>query len=332
METLNLGITTPLALAVVAALGYLIGVWQRRRAEHDDAAARRELKRAKAVIRELESIARQVRANLATHHASIAKFKSRLSKLNAQQEAAVWKQLCDEAERMMKPTMRLSRQLAHAYDEIRQQTNLLMTFTEVRTDPLTGVSNRRALDDSLSTMFAMMQRYGNRFSVAMFDIDHFKMLNDAHGHLYGDQVLQELARLLDDCVRETDIVARYGGEEFVVLMPETDLPAAAHFSERMRRAVQENLDVTISGGVAMATDGDSPRTLLTRADSALYRAKASGRNLVFKHDGHQIEPAVNPPSDTSEKIADATKREVNDSQSEEDDGEAVGVGVANSTI
>jgi predicted signal transduction protein with EAL and GGDEF domain len=102
--------------------------------------------------------------------------------------------------------------------------------------------------------------------------------------------LQQVARLLDQCVRETDIVTRYGGEEFVIVMPETDLNRAAFISERIRARAAAELSLTISGGVAMALDGDTPRTLLTRADSALYGAKSAGRNAIYQHNGQNIEP------------------------------------------
>ena len=107
---------------------------------------------------------------------------------------------------MLKPTLKLAAQFAAAYDEIRQQSNNLMTFTEVRTDPLTGVSNRRALDETLESMFAMMHRYEQPFSVVIVDIDYFKQINDEQGHLYGDRMLKAVARLLDDNVRDTDMV------------------------------------------------------------------------------------------------------------------------------
>jgi diguanylate cyclase len=164
-----------------------------------------------------------------------------------------------------------------------------MTFTEVRTDPLTGVNNRRGLDDALGSQLSLMNRYGTRFAVAMFDIDHFKQMNDVQGHLYGDQMLSQLARLIDDSVRETDVVARYGGEEFLVIMPETDLEGAMRFADRLRERIGENLPLTVSGGVAEALEGDSHESLLARADVALYGAKSAGRNCVFRHTGDGAE-------------------------------------------
>jgi diguanylate cyclase len=288
-DLLNIQFPIPLALAVVATLGYLFG--RRTRTTGDDSGGRshREVRKAQMVASELEKIAWTLRKSLARHHASVSKFRDRLSRLTDHQRETAWKELCRESEDILRPTLQLASQIANAYDEIRQQTSHLMTFSEVRTDPLTGVSNRRGLDDSLGNQFALMSRYHARFSVVMFDIDHFKTINDDQGHLHGDRILQELAHLLDETVRETDVVARYGGEEFVVVMPQTELAGARIFSERLRRKVEESASVTISGGVTEALDGDTPETLLARADTALYQAKKSGRNLVYQHDGQQLD-------------------------------------------
>jgi diguanylate cyclase (GGDEF)-like protein len=108
--------------------------------------------------------------------------------------------------------------------------------------------------------------------------------------LVGDQVLQKFAKLMDDAARETDLVTRFGGEEFVILMPQTALHGACIFSERVRKLVETNLAITVSGGVAEAMDGESEERLLERADEALYHSKAAGRNLVSYHDGQQMQP------------------------------------------
>ncbi len=289
MDLLGLEIPLTVALAAVATLGYLVG----RRSNHarDDVAvrSRRELDRAWAVARELERIAGMVRKSLARHHASVSKFKQRVGELDAQGREAAWMELCREAEEMLAPTLRLANQISNAYDMIRQQTNHLMTFTEVRTDPLTGVCNRRGLDDALATQFAMQERYEIKFSVAILDLDHFKRINDKRGHLEGDRLLQQVARLLDDTARQTDVVARYGGDEFVVVMPETDLEGASVFADRFRARIETDLAITASAGVASALDGDTSDSLLERADAALYAAKTEGRNCVLRHDGVQIE-------------------------------------------
>ena len=290
MDFVNLPI--PVALAAVALLGYLMGRRTRSVQQGESAKSRRELKRARAVAKELESIAESVRKSLASHHASIAHFKERVRVLSSHEEQGNWQELCREAEEMLKPTLRLATQIAGAYDEIRQQSNHLMTFTELRTDPLTRVSNRRAFDEIAESMFALMNRYEQSFALLILDIDHFKKVNDERGHLFGDQTLQAVARVLDECARDTDIVARYGGEEFVVVMPHTLLEGASIFAERLRAAIESTVGLTVSGGVAQALDGDNPQTLLARADEALYAAKAAGRNCIFRHTGLDVEAVL----------------------------------------
>jgi len=282
----SIKIPAPVTLGVICVVGYLVS--RRKKVLEDSSPARRELKRAKAVAQELEKIAEMLRRDLASHHGSIARFKERITNIGGQRDDASWQDMCKEAEEILRPTLRLASQLSSAYDEIRQQTNHLMTFTEVRTDALTGVSNRRALDETLETMFAMQSRYEQPFSLAIFDIDHFKKVNDNHGHLFGDQALKDVAWLIDDTIRETDIVFRYGGEEFVVVMPNTPLYRACIFADRLREVVHDKLDLTVSGGVAAARYTDDPQSLLSRADAALYSAKTAGRNQTFHHDGETI--------------------------------------------
>jgi len=292
MELTNIQIPLTVLLAAAATLGYLFG--RRSRAGADDILKRSygELRRAKQVAAELEKIAWGVRKGIARHHACLTRFKEQLSRLAAHDQETAWKGLCREAQHVLKPTLQLAAQMANAYDEIRQQTANLMAFTEVRSDPLTGLQNRRGLDDALATQFALMSRYRTPFSVAILDIDHFKQINDREGHLHGDRILRDLARVLQELVRETDVVARYGGEEFVVVMPQTDLEGVCVFAERLRHQVEQGTAVTISGGVSVALDGDSAETLLARADAALYSAKSAGRNCIYRHNGQQTEPAV----------------------------------------
>jgi diguanylate cyclase (GGDEF)-like protein len=289
-----INIPIPVALSVIAVVGYMVGRSSRARAVQEADRARRELRRAKLIAKELEQVADSVRKHLANHQQAIAQFKERLTDLAGKDKEAAWQNLCGESEQILKPTLRLAEQMSQAYDEIRRQTNQLMTFSEVRTDPLTRVSNRRGLDETLESLFALMERYSESFSIAIFDIDHFKQVNDKKGHLFGDRTLQSVARVIDDSVRDTDIVARYGGEEFVVVMPHTRLEDACQFAERVRSTVEANLGVTVSGGVAMALEGDNAQTLLSRADTALYSGKAAGRNCVFRHTGTEIEQIEEP--------------------------------------
>ena len=156
-------------------------------------------------------------------------------------------------------------------------------------DALTGLRNRRWLDDMFPRQLDRASRTGQPVALLMIDVDRFKSLNDAHGHLVGDAVLCRLAQVLAGHVRAQDLLARYGGEEFVVLLPDTDADAAETSAERLRQAVevagressappQRLPAVTVSLGVASRHEEEALASLLERADQALYRAKESGRN------------------------------------------------------
>jgi diguanylate cyclase (GGDEF)-like protein len=153
-------------------------------------------------------------------------------------------------------------------------------------DPLTGTLNRQALLECLERERTRHDRTGQPFCVAMLDVDHFKKINDGHGHPVGDRVLVHLCRRMAALVRPHDVVARYGGEEFVVVMPQTRLPEAALVAERLlREAVgvddQALPAFTVSIGLAeSAADDATAEATIARADVALYQAKARGRNRL----------------------------------------------------
>jgi len=152
-------------------------------------------------------------------------------------------------------------------------------------DPLTGLANRRLMQLDLERGIAKAKRYDRPLSVVMLDVDHFKRYNDSFGHPEGDRLLATLADILKQQTRDADLVARYGGEEFIVILPETPMGDACEVSERLRRAVEEQTDVTISLGVASLGGGMEDAVGLIRgADEALYRAKESGRNRVERAD------------------------------------------------
>jgi diguanylate cyclase (GGDEF)-like protein len=155
------------------------------------------------------------------------------------------------------------------------------------TDTLTGVPNRRALDEDLGRICHLADRHNESHSLILVDLDHFKAVNDTHGHLIGDQVLRMSADGLTRTLRNSDRVYRFGGEEFAVLLPHTDAPHAREAAERIRlalaslaldRLVGAPLCITASCGVATHLAGEGPEQWLARADEALYRAKQAGRN------------------------------------------------------
>jgi diguanylate cyclase (GGDEF)-like protein len=185
----------------------------------------------------------------------------------------------------------LRRQQAELEARVAERTRELREANEelarlVTVDALSGVGNRRLFDDALAREVARVQRYGGTLSLVFADIDHFKRINDRHGHAAGDEVIRSVAATLQRCARETDLVVRYGGEEFGILLPGTPAAAAARYAERARRAVAGQPHpaigerVTVSCGVAELRPGTDPAGLVAEADAALYRAKHAGRDQV----------------------------------------------------
>ncbi len=184
------------------------------------------------------------------------------------------------------------------------------TLELARTDGLTGVPNRRALEGRLEVEWAARQRHGGALSVVMIDIDHFKVFNDAHGHPQGDELLRRVAHVLETSIRRSDGLARYGGEEFVVVLPRTDRAQALGVAEKLRRSIEQTDferglhqplgRITISCGVATAPDdAASVQALVQAADEALFAAKDAGRNVVRAAPEGLRRPGVEAPEDGS---------------------------------
>jgi len=158
-------------------------------------------------------------------------------------------------------------------------------------DDLTGLFNTRYMEISLQTELKRARRYKSRLSVLFIDLDHFKNVNDEHGHLVGSKMLVDTGKVLKSCVREIDVVIRYGGDEFVVLLIETDRPGAEKVAERIRASIQDYdfrfrddllLHITCCVGVATyPDDADTRAQLVHLADKAMYRGKQTTRNVVY---------------------------------------------------
>jgi diguanylate cyclase len=197
----------------------------------------------------------------------------------------------------------LNRTLAHRVEELRHaNASLVAALSELEatkrelealnaalqrqatTDALTGLKNRMVFRNSLLESIAVAERQGTLLALLLIDVDHFKRINDTHGHQQGDRVLQSIAASLAENTRDQDIVARFGGEEFAVLLPNAAPDEAVTVAEKLRRGCAEICDgvgrLTISVGVAAFRPGDTDATLLGRADEALYASKARGRNCV----------------------------------------------------
>lgn len=168
--------------------------------------------------------------------------------------------------------------------QLRQRLN--QEHQQAIQDSLTGIFNRLAYEERMEQEFARWKRYYQPLVILIFDIDHFKKINDTYGHKAGDKALKLIAKTLQKNLRESDFLARFGGEEFLVLMPQTELAAALGAADKLRQAVKSNqfhyqqkrVHITISCGAAQFQEGDSIDSAFQRADQALYKAKQLGRN------------------------------------------------------
>ena len=178
-------------------------------------------------------------------------------------------------------------------DKIRD--SLKVAEQRSNTDALTGLANRRSLDEFLRSAQIVAMEQGESLSILMIDIDHFKKFNDSYGHQVGDQVLRLVAKVLQDNVREIDLAARYGGEELIAVLPGANLDVCADVAERIRRRIsearltrrttgQEIASVTVSIGVAQFRLAESAEAMIERCDRALYQAKRLGRNRTVMED------------------------------------------------
>lgn len=188
----------------------------------------------------------------------------------------------------------LNGQLKASRDEVeRLADELVKAREEAQLDPLTGLLNRRTFDHNLNVAIMDVMRSGDTepLTLLVVDIDHFKKINDEHGHLFGDKVIQGVARILNDGVMRKDAVARFGGEEFSLILPQTDAAGGAAVANRIRDAISRSrirransdkvlTNITVSIGVAQLRPGENADDLFERADKALYAAKQNGRNRV----------------------------------------------------
>ena len=186
-------------------------------------------------------------------------------------------------------------ELQHLVNELTQSKKLIEEQNEILTrlsihDDLTGLFNRRHLNTMLEQEFYRCKRYGNNMAVLLLDLDHFKTVNDTHGHKFGDFVLKMFSRRILESTRSTDLIFRIGGEEFLVLLPQSDLQSSMAVGEKIRKLCETQLysegsvsmQVTTSIGIASFQENspEVPNAIIAKADEALYQAKNGGRNRV----------------------------------------------------
>ena len=280
------------SVVVGVGIGFYLGSTAAPQKAGDQGAKRQEAATLN-VLSNVLAAAEQLNQEVGTHNTEIQAVGRHLTGLKVDGSLReVQQTLLTEIASVLEANKQLEDDLTYAQLRMEEQAQELdRTRREARTDPLSGVANRKGFDEKLQMMLGAYKRQGKRFVLAMADVDHFKWINDTHGHHAGDQVVTQVGQFLRDSVRGEDFVARFGGDEFAIVFGGVDLETGATVAERMRAAVAKNnfglrvgedqAVVTFSIGLAATWDGATPETLLEHADQALYRAKESGRNKVY---------------------------------------------------
>ncbi len=317
---LYIGITALLVLASAGATWWFVQQAMARQRSEQDQITRQSLQR-------LRSLANRVAANVDEYTSRVDEISTALRAPEGKREEAVLASVSKliEANRTMRVQLDSAEERLHA-----QARQIESQAVEARTDALTQVANRRALDYELAQCAADLARDGKPASLLLLDVDHFKKFNDAHGHQAGDEVLRQVARVLRHSTAETELVARYGGEEFAIIFRGAPLMAVRHTAERIRVAIAatairfegKELHVSVSSGLAEFQSSEEEAALIQRVDEALYASKKGGRNCIHWNDGasnHLLKLDVprkqqtGPPDDVSALLGDEWQCETDNS-------------------
>jgi diguanylate cyclase len=251
--------------------------------------------RASEILGQIQDLTTTVAQGVGRHYTRVGQINDDLKSSPGASEEDVLMAVA----RLIEANEHMHRELTVAEEQLLVHARAIEAHVaEARSDALTGLLNRRALEQTLRRFAAEHRLQGKPVSLMLIDIDHFKRLNDTHGHPVGDAVLKKFAAAIRESVRGTDIVARYGGDELTVVFPDTDLEPARLIAEEARQAacrshlVQDGttVPITASAGLAQIMPGEQGEHLLNRADMALYASKRAGRNCQFWHDGQHARP------------------------------------------
>lgn len=290
---------------VTFVVGCVVGAWLARtggpypgatRLKEDTVQTGRSLERIMMASQRMRDLAQRAVSDIGDHGSKVEEFSSDLQSIAGQPPEigidtlllAVGEMTCVNSDFQQRLT-RLEQQIAA------QDVELQSCVSEARTDSLTGLANRRAFNDEIQRRFAEWQRRQTPFALMILDIDHFKLVNDSHGHQVGDEVLRQVGKIVTATSRQMDVCCRYGGDEFVVVLPDTSMQEARLVAERIRQAIEsdcimsgdDSISLTCSVGVARVAPHDDVAKLVHRADEALYKSKESGRNCGHWHDGNE---------------------------------------------
>ena len=290
---------------VQIGIGIAIGMWLRRGDSTDSDRSKEDMRQAGLIAQRLQSLADEMSSNVGAHRAHLDQASQALTSDEHQNDEKLAEFVTDVIGDIVRANQSLQTKLETAEKRLQEQQSEIEThISRSMTDPLTGLPNRRDFSDRLEERMAGWKRRGEVFSLLMLDVDHFKKLNDKHGHQAGDEVLKTIGRALRGVLRRDDAVARYGGEEFVMILPGTTLEQARAVAEKVRQTIAKvevnrggtKITATISGGLATIQREEQSESLMQRADAALYAAKAGGRNCAYLHDGKVCRANVETPA------------------------------------
>jgi diguanylate cyclase len=278
------------SVCVGLAAGFFVGRSRPKAQEAEP--GQKERQATLKVLLELLKAAEQLTSDVECHNSEIQESAEHVGSLQVTGEMETVKQaLLGHMTALMVSNKRLQNDVVCTRYHLEEQAQEIdEARREARTDALTTVPNRKALNEKLHLLIDAWWREQESFMLMLIDLDHFKRINDSHGHLAGDRVLSKVGSWLKEWVREGDFVGRYGGDEFGILLPLTELDAGMELAEKIRsRAADrasrvavrgEQVSVSLSIGVAVSAEGDSAESILYRADHALYKSKRMGRNQV----------------------------------------------------
>jgi diguanylate cyclase len=303
------------AAQVAAVIG--LGVIARRSAAAAKAGpARQDLMQTSLIAKRLQNLADEMTSSVGEHRTKLDHASQLLTSGTDTNDESLAELVVDVIGDVVRANQKLKTKLDTAEGRLQEQAVEIEAHMSLSlTDALTGLPNRREFNARLEERMGAWNRRRDVFSLLLIDVDHFKKLNDRYGHLAGDQVLATIGRALHGAIRREDAVARFGGEEFAILLPSTPLEQAIQAAQKVREAVarvsinrnNQQIAVTVSGGLATIESNERVEALIQRADSALYAAKEAGRNCTFLHNGIDCSLAEGSQSEMTQSSSPAAR-------------------------
>src|SRR4051812_5065451 len=305
-----------LLAAVQLVIGVILGMWVRRSDSTPAVHSKHDLMQASLIAKRLQDLADEMSSSVGEHRSKLDEASHLLTSGANTSDDSLAEVVVDVIGDVVRANQKLKTKLDTAEGRLQEQAvEIEAHMSRSLTDALTGLPNRREFNARMEERMGAWNRRRDVFSLLLLDVDHFKKLNDRYGHLTGDYVLSAIGRVLRGAIRREDAVARFGGEEFAILLPSTSLDDAIQAAQKVREAVArvsisrggQQIAVTVSGGLATIESNERVEALIQRADSALYAAKAAGRNCTFLHNGIDCRLAAGSQSEIAQSSSAAAR-------------------------